>query len=62
VTPTYSDTGDSEMRLDSEYASGALFLTFDVVDLKSDYMYNQALWVSTNSGKITSRTLDARNG
>jgi hypothetical protein len=50
------------MRLDSEYASGALFLTFDVVDLKSDYMYNQALWVSTNSGKITSRTLDARNG
>ena len=62
VIPTYSDTGESEMKSDSEYASGALFLTFDVVDLKSDYMYNQALWVSTNSGKITSRTMDARNG
>jgi len=57
VIPTYS-----EMNSDSEYAGGALFLTFDVADLKSDYMYNQALWVSTNSGKIASRTLDARNG
>jgi hypothetical protein len=48
----YFDTEESEIRSDSEYASGALFLTFEVVDRKIDYMHNQAFGVETNSGGI----------